>query len=69
MSSVADRMRQHRARKARGRTALLIEVDEIALVEKLKEGGFISPHQADDRAAVTAATNEMIGTLLAENLK
>ena len=60
-------MRQHRARKAAGRIALLVEVDEAALIDKLIEGGFIAPHVVDDRAAIAAATNEMIGTLLAEN--
>jgi hypothetical protein len=36
MGTVADRMRQHRARKARGRIVLLVEVDEVALLDTLE---------------------------------
>jgi hypothetical protein len=69
MSTVADRMKQYRWRKARGRIALLVEVDEAGLIDKLIDGRFIAPHLIDDRAALTVATNTMLGTLITENPK
>ena len=61
MTTTAERVRQHRARRASGGAVLLVVVaDEIATIEMLAAAGVLDPSQADDAASVAAALGKMI---------
>jgi hypothetical protein len=63
MSTTAARQRLHRQRERAGLAVLRVEVDEIALTEKLIEGSFLDPADADDRARIEAATERLLAVL------
>jgi hypothetical protein len=54
-----------RARAKAGRIRLTLEVDEAELVVALVDAGLLDPALADDRAALTAATQRALARYLA----
>jgi hypothetical protein len=66
MSSVADRVRAHRARVAAGRILLVLEVDELPLVEALVAARLLDLSVADSREAITAATARLLEVVIGE---
>jgi hypothetical protein len=63
MSTVAQRVAQHRARRTAGRVVLQIEVDEIALADTLIEARLLDPDLAEDRTALAQATARLLKSL------
>jgi hypothetical protein len=60
MSSVADRVREHRARKKSGVVLITIAADEAALASALVQAKLLDPNLADDQAAIAQATSRLI---------
>jgi hypothetical protein len=63
MSTVAQRVAQHRARRKAGHVVLLIEVDEIPLADTLIEARLLDPSLAEDRTALAQATTRLLKSL------
>lgn len=60
-ATTADaKQRRRRARARAGRIWLGIEVNEIDLVEVLIQIGLLHPWHAEDRAAITQATERLV---------
>lgn len=55
MSTSAQRMKAHRARRKRGTTALTVDVDMVALAEYLALRGLLDHRKIEDHAAVSEA--------------
>jgi hypothetical protein len=60
MSSVADRVREHRARKKSGVVLITIAADEAALASALVDAKLLDHNLADDQAAIAQATSRLI---------
>jgi hypothetical protein len=56
----AIRVQRHYQRRKAGRVVLPIEVDEDLLAERLIEAGLLHWHEAEDREAITRATERII---------
>lgn len=66
MSNVADRVRQHRARRKAGRAVLLVEVDGHALAEVLVDSGLLDWDECEDVEAIAQATGKLLEIFTAE---
>jgi hypothetical protein len=64
MSSVAARVKAHRARRAAGRLSLLIEVDEVATIEVLEQARLLEPLHDHDREDIARAVEKAVERLL-----
>ena len=60
ITGAARRQRALRGRRALGRVVLLVEVDEVAVTERLMAVGRLAPRNADDRGCVQAALAKLI---------
>jgi hypothetical protein len=54
------RVHRFRARSQRGRIVLAVEVDEVTLAAALIESRLLDPNEADDREALTQATETLL---------
>lgn len=61
--TAAARMRKHRQRARDGRATVAVEIDEAAVFEMLRLGGFIGDQDADDRAALARGLSRAIEAL------
>jgi hypothetical protein len=68
MSSVADRVREHRARKRSGVALITVAVDEVALVAALVEAGLLDVNMADDQGAIIDSVERLL-EIFSENAK
>jgi hypothetical protein len=59
-----ERVRAYRERRRAGLIQLTIEIDEIALPEKLCEAGLLSPARIDNRDAIIRAVEKLIAMFL-----
>jgi hypothetical protein len=67
MSNVADRVRQHRARRKAGRAVLLVEVDVHALAEVLVDDAkLLGWDECEDTEAIARATSELLEIFIME---
>jgi hypothetical protein len=64
----SERVRAYRERRRAGLIQLTIEVDEIALPEKLVEAGLLSPARIDNRDAIIRGIERIVEMFL-ENRK
>jgi hypothetical protein len=60
----SERVRAYRERQRAGLIQLTIEIDEIALPEKLVEAGLLSPARIDNRDAIIRAVEKLIAMFL-----
>ena len=60
MSSIAQRVRAHRARRRAGRTVLLVEIDEVAWADILVRLHMLDPNNADDGKALAIAMQRFL---------
>jgi hypothetical protein len=65
--TAAARQADYRRRRDAGRVTLRIEVDEIELAEKLRQGGYLDGH--DDRGALEAALARLVADLALVTLR
>ena len=66
MSTVAERVRTHRARRKAGMILLVIEAREDVLVHALVEAGLIHPNATDDHTQITRAAQRLIEIIAME---
>ena len=68
----AERRRQiqrtYRSRKRAGLMLLDVLVDEVAVPEALVQAGLLAPTDTDDSAAVAAAIEQMLSTIVNETV-
>ena len=67
LSSPAARSRRYRQRNRNGNLLVHLEIDEVGLLELLKDHGVLSRDNADNRDAIDAALKELIERLIAAN--
>ena len=63
MSGSAARTRAWRKRETNGRRLLRVEIDEVGLTCALVDFGLLDLNHADDPAALTAATEQVLSLL------
>lgn len=68
MSAVKDRVRLHRQRQAAGRAILPLDVDEVRVADFLIRARLLDPVNADDRMALTKATERLLELIIIEDL-
>jgi hypothetical protein len=61
--SPAEKMRQHRARRAEGKVLLTVAIEEDSLIDALIESGELNPSLAGDKATMS----EVLAAILWEN--
>ncbi len=66
-SANAERVHRADVRRRSGTRVYHVEADEVLLTEKLIEARLLDPAKADDHAAVTTATAQMIRIILLES--
>jgi hypothetical protein len=68
MSSVADRVAAHRARRKVGQVVLLVEIDETEVTDFLVSSRLLDPFDIEDRAAIGKALSDLIDKITKEKL-
>ena len=64
MSTVADRVRKHRARREAGKIMMLIEADKHGLPEALIAMGLLPWNKAEDHEGIAQAMTKLLDLIV-----
>jgi hypothetical protein len=59
-----ERMRRYRRRMAEGLAVFVLELDEVALADRLVAHGLLSPLSADSRDAIRATLLKLVNSYI-----